>query len=256
MTKTLRRKDIFMNNTMELKYSTGLLGRESYFFKWLLKIGEDAAEKNRELLLENLDLQSEIERLKRFNFIDDTTGIHNKRYLQIRLREEFARARRHGFSLSSVFIDLDDFKSVNDTYGHIVGDRLLKEVASVLEGLCRGEDALVRFGGEEFVILMSDTDDHEAVTLAERIRKEVAGHLFFCEGVKISLSVSIGVSTFNSDDFEYVNDPEELIGMADRAMYAVKQNGKNNTCYLPFRLEKGAPLPSGSAERQYDRISL
>ncbi len=245
-----------MNNTVELKYSAGVFGKESYFLKWLLKIGGDIAEKNRELLLENLNLQSEIERLKNLNFIDDTTGIHNKKYLQVRLKEEFARARRHGFPLSSVFIDLDDFKAINDTYGHIIGDRLLKEVASVLEGLCRSEDALVRFGGEEFVILMSDTDDHEAVTFAERIRKEIAGHLFSFEDAEISLSVSLGVSTVNDGDFKYVSDPEELICMADRAMYMAKDNGKNTTCYLPLRPEKANPVPSGAAERHYERISL
>jgi len=245
-----------MNGTVELKYSDGLFGKGVFFFKWLLRIGGYVAKKNGELLLENLNLQSEIEKLKKVNFIDDTTGIHNKRYLQIRLREEFARARRHGFPLSSIFIDLDDFKAVNDTYGHITGDRLLREVASVLEGLCRSEDALIRFGGEEFVILMSDTKGHEAVALAERIRKEVADHRFSYEDVEISLSISLGVSTFNDDDFKYVINPEELICMADRAMYMAKENGKNNTCYLPSHPENGNPVPSEIVDRQYQRISL
>jgi len=243
-----------MNGTAELKYSDGLAGKESFFFKWLLKLGGDAAKKNGELLLENLNLQSEIERLKKVNFIDDTTGIHNKRYLQIRLREEFARARRHGFALSSVFIDLDDFKAINDTYGHITGDRLLREMASVLEGLCRSEDALVRFGGEEFVVLMSDTKGYEAVALAERIRKEIAGHRFSCGDREISLSVSLGVSTFNDNDFRYVTNPEELIDMADRAMYRAKENGKNTTCYLPSHPGDDNPVPAGIAERHYERI--
>ena len=233
----------------------------------MVKIGEDVAEKNKELLIENLNLQSEIERLKKMTFIDAATGIYNKRYLQIRLGEEFARARRYGFSLSSIFIDLDDFKSINGTYGHIIGDRLLKEVTSVLEGLCRSEDVLVRFGGDEFVILMSGTGSSEAVVLAERIRKKVEGNLFFCGDIKISVSVSLGVSTLNNGDFEYVSDPEELICMADRAMYMIKQNGKNNIHYLPFRLglEKGNPVPSpvcragtgrGVTELQHQRISL
>jgi len=228
-----------MRNSGELKYSAGLFEQEICFFSRLIKIGENVAEKNSELFTEILNLRSEIKRLKEVNFIDVTTGIYNKRYLQIRLEEEFARAQRYGFPLSSIFIDLDDFKSINDTYGHIIGDWLLKEVASVLEELCRSEDVLVRFGGEEFVVLMSDTGESEAVVLAERIREKVAGHIFFYGDIKISVSASLGVSTLNNGDFEHVSDPEELICMADRAMYRVKRNGKNDTCYLPFHLKSG-----------------
>lgn len=224
--------------------TSGLLNQGFCFFNRLIEIGDDVAEKNRQLSIENLNLQSEIKRLKNISFIDAATEIYNKRYLQIRLEEEFARARRYDSPLSSIFIDLDNFKSVNDTYGHIIGDRVLKEVASVLEDLCRSEDVLVRFGGEEFVILMSDTGNSEAVVLAERIRKKIEEHLFSYGDINISVSASLGVSTLNNGDFEYVSDPEQLIRMADRAMYMVKQNGKNNICYLPFRLEKGNPVPS------------
>jgi len=236
--------------------SDELFKQKVCFFNRLVEIGENVAEKNRELFTENLNLRSEIERLKKINFIDALTGIYNKRYLKIRLGEEFARAQRYGSPLSSIFIDLDDFKSINDTYGHIIGDSLLKEVASVLESLCRSEDVLVRFGGEEFVVLMSDTCDSEAVILAERIRKKVAGHIFFYGDIKLSVSASLGVSSLNNGDFEYVSDPEELICMADRAMYMVKQNGKNDTRYLPFRLERGNPVPLRVTELQYERISL
>ena len=245
-----------MSNTVELKYATGWIWRKSPFLKWLLRSGEDAAEKNRELFFENRTLRSEIERLKKVNFIDDTTGIHNKRYLQVRLREEFARARRHGFSLSTVFIDLDDFKSINDTYGHIIGDRILKEVASVLKSLCRSEDALVRFGGEEFVILMSDTSCHEAVALAERIRKAIAGRRFSSEKTAISLSVSIGVSTLADGDFNYVINPDELICIADKAMYMAKDKGKNTTCYLPPFPEKDVFSPSVVPGQHSQRVSV
>lgn len=210
-------------------------------FNQLVKIGENVAEKNRELFTENLSLRSEIERLKKINFIDGMTGIYNKRYLKIRLGEEFAKARRYGSPISSIFIDLDDFKAINDTYGHIIGDKLLKEAASVLEDLCRSEDVLIRFGGDEFVVLMSDTCASEALILAERIRKKVADHIFSYGDIKISVSASLGASTLNNSDFEHVSDPEKLISMADRAMYRVKQKGKNNTCHLPFSL-----TPSGA----------
>jgi diguanylate cyclase (GGDEF)-like protein len=169
--------------------SEELFEREFCLSGCLVNTGRDIAEKNRELFIENRNLRSEIERLKKANFIDAATGIYNKKYLQIRLEEEFARARRYGFPLSSIFIDLDDFKSINDAYGHIVGDRLLKEGASILGGLCRSEDVPVRFGGEEFVVLLSDTDESEAVVLAERIRKKVAGHIFFYGDIKISVAI-------------------------------------------------------------------
>ena len=137
-----------------------------------------------------------------------------------------------------------------------MGDWLLKEVASVLDGLCRSEDVLIRFGGEEFVVLMPDTSGPEAAVLAERIRKKVEGHCFICEDIEISVSASIGVSAIEGSEFEYVSDPEELICMADRAMYTVKQNGKNHTCYSPFRLEMDNPIPPGVTELQYKSASL
>ncbi|MBU8909917.1 MAG: GGDEF domain-containing protein [Desulfobacterales bacterium] len=227
-----------MKNTGELIVpaleSYKFFNQEFCSFNQMGEIGEHVAEKNRELIIENHNLRYEVERLKKITFIDALTEIYNKKYLEIRLGEEFARARRYGSPLSSIFIDLDNFKSINDTYGHIIGDKLLKEVASVLEGLCRSEDVLVRFGGEEFVLLMSDTTASEAIIFAERIRKKVEGHIFSYGDTKISVSASLGASTLNKGDFEYVRDPEELICMADRAMYRVKQNGKNNTCHLPF----------------------
>ena len=230
--------------------SDRLFDREFSFFNQMGRIDKNVAEKNRELITENNNLRCEIERLKKINFIDAMTGIYNKKYLKIRLGEEFAKARRYGSPLSSIFIDLDDFKAVNNTYGHIAGDKLLKEVASVLKGLCRSEDVLVRFGGEEFVILMSDTTASEALIFAERIREKVEGHIFFYEDIKISVSASLGASTINNGDIEYVSDPEELICMADKAMYTVKQNGKNNTCHLPFSSTSfnsiGKNLPVGN----------
>jgi diguanylate cyclase (GGDEF)-like protein len=242
---TFEGADADMNNIEELiptaAESDSLFNQEFCFFNQLGDINEKVAKKNRELFAENHNLRSEIERLKKINFIDAMTGIYNKKYMKIRLGEEFAKARRYGSPLSSIFIDLDDFKAINDTYGHILGDKLLKEVASVLEGLCRSEDVLARFGGEEFVILMSNTSASEAVIFAERIRKKVEGHVFFYKSIEISVSASLGASTLNSDDLEYVSDPEELISMADRAMYIVKQNGKNNSYHLPFYLPSSNP---------------
>ena len=117
---------------------------------------------------------------------------------------------------------------------------------------------MVRFGGEEFVVLMSDTDGDKAVILAERIREKIDNHRFSCDGTDVSLSVSVGVSTFTGSDYAYVCDPEALIDMADKAMYTVKHNGKNSIFYLPFQFETPSPLPSGTGidGRHYQEVSV
>jgi len=256
--------DADMNNIIEFispaVESESSFCQEFCFFNQLGDISETVAEKHSELLRENLSLRSEIERLKKVNFIDALTGIYNKEYMQIRLSEEFAKARRNGTQLSSIFIDLDDFKFINDTYGHIIGDKLIKEVASILKSLGRNEDVLARFGGEEFVILMSGTTASEAVIFAERIRKKLEDQIFSYGDICISVTASLGASTLSKDDFKYISDPEKLLCMADKAMYKVKQNGKNNVCHLPLCLSSsghgGKNLPARETFLPYSQTCL
>jgi diguanylate cyclase (GGDEF)-like protein len=207
---------------------------EKFLVQWLVESNKQLAQRNRELLVENLNLTSKVEALQKISFIDFATGIHNRGYLQQRLEEEFSRSRRTGSSLSCLFIDLDDFKKINDTYGHLTGDRLLRDVAMLLKSFCRREDVLVRFGGEEFVLLMSCTGNRKAQLVAERIRGQLEERTFDYGDFKISITISVGVSTLKKSDFQQVKSPEELIWTADRAMYEVKQHGKNHSHYLPF----------------------
>jgi diguanylate cyclase (GGDEF)-like protein len=232
-----------MNNNSELGCTAKFGGNGFGFFRRIIDIGGDIIGAKIELLLENRYLKSRVRELEKASLVDCTTGIYNKRYLKMRLEEEFARSRRHGLSLSSVFIDIDDFKAINDKYGHVAGDGLLKEIASVIKWLCRSEDSVVRFGGEEFVVLMSATEGDEAVAFAERIRRKISTHIFYCGSIAVSLSVSIGVSDLGGDGFSYEVNPEDLIYIADRAMYMAKEGGKNKTCYLPF-------------EQKYKNLSL
>ncbi len=153
---------------------------KSFLFEWLVENNKTLTRKNKELLVENLKLRSRAEELEKINFVDPTTGLHNRWYLQPRLEEEFSRARRAGSSLSCLFIDLDDFKAVNDQYGHFIGDKVLRDTANLLRGLCRREDVLVRFGADEFVILLGNAGQRAAKTAAERIRGRLQAHRFAC----------------------------------------------------------------------------
>ncbi len=111
---------------------------KSFLFEWLVENNKTLTRKNKELLGENLKMRSRVEELEKINFIDPTAGIHNRWYLQPRLEEEFSRSKRSRSSLSCLFIDLDNFKAVNDRFGHFIGDKVLREVTSLLGGCAAG----------------------------------------------------------------------------------------------------------------------
>lgn len=154
---------------------------------------------------------------------DGLTRVYNRQFMIDRLRAEIAYARRHSAKLSVLMLDLDSFKSLNDTYGHLVGDNVLQAVATQLSKLLRVEDVLARFGGEEFVILARGTGMTSAVKLAERVRQSVERLPLEKEG--LSITVSIGVSTLSelADD----QGETELLDLADRRLYAAKDGGRN-----------------------------
>lgn len=169
-------------------------------------------------------------RLKRSGFTDVLTGWYNRRYLQVRLQEELARARRHGTPLTCLMLDIDHFKRVNDEYGHAAGDEVLRELARQIDGLIRATDVAARYGGEEFVILLPDTDAASGQMLAERIRLAIADEPFrVADRVSLPVSVSIGVASTRprrqDDDFKTAG--EALIARADVALYRAKSGGRN-----------------------------
>ncbi|RJG10676.1 GGDEF domain-containing protein [Massilia cavernae] len=170
------------------------------------------------------------EMLKYIGLTDSLTGVYNRRYIDRRLIEEIARARRQAYRISCMYIDIDHFKQVNDTYGHQGGDEVLREVATRIKTELRVSDALGRFGGEEFVVLLIDADLDSATTVAQRIRANIAGTPFhLSSGTTVSLSVSIGVATL--DDFERDHAMEgvahQLVAHADTALYQAKAEGRN-----------------------------
>jgi len=157
-------------------------------------------------------------------FIDDLTGLYNYRYLELALNRELKRAERYASNLSILFLDLDTFKQVNDCHGHLVGSKVLIEMGEVLKKTVRDVDVVIRYGGDEYTVILVETDSNIAGKVAERIRKLVESHLFqAAEGRNIHLTCSIGFACCPEDSMS----KDELLEMADKAMYVVKASGRN-----------------------------
>jgi len=173
------------------------------------------------LALRNLDRFAEVEDLA---YLDDLTRLYNMRYLRHVLDKEVEGSRRSGTPFSLLFLDLDFFKAVNDTHGHLVGSRTLVEVARVLKGCVRDNDVVARYGGDEYVVLLRGTDSGGALKVAERIRRTMEGHKFLArEGYALSMTTCIGVASFP----EHAQDQATIIDLADRAMYRGKKSSRN-----------------------------
>ncbi len=171
-----------------------------------------------------LDVALMLKRAEALSVTDDLTRLYNSRYLNQVLRRETKRAARGGRSLSLLFVDLDNFKLVNDTYGHLFGSRALVEAAAVIRSTARETDAVARFGGDEFAIVLPDTGGPGAIAVAERICERFAEHRFLeASGLDVRLTASVGVASFP----EGAGSADELVQAADSAMYAVKARGKN-----------------------------
>ncbi|MEJ2744912.1 MAG: diguanylate cyclase [bacterium] len=155
---------------------------------------------------------------------DSLTGLFLKRYFQIQLDTEIKRARRHRRSISLLMLDIDHFKRVNDTYGHLRGDMILKGVAGVIKANVREIDVVSRYGGEEVAIILPDTAGDKAQAIAERIREKVAARRFDCDGTALSVTVSIGVCSIDGGG---AVSPKDAIKNADAALYRAKEGGRN-----------------------------
>ncbi|HET6854632.1 MAG TPA: GGDEF domain-containing protein [Pyrinomonadaceae bacterium] len=161
---------------------------------------------------------------ERLSQTDDLTKLHNARYLRQFLLNEIRRARRYGSSVAALFLDLDDFKQINDEYGHLVGSHVLMEMAAVILSSIRDTDAVARYGGDEFVIVLPDTGTELAGQVAERIRHRITRHNFTGgRRLQLSLTASFGVAAFP----KHASSPQQLIACADTAMYEAKAANKN-----------------------------
>lgn len=155
---------------------------------------------------------------------DDLTKAFNRRFFDAYLDEEIERARRYGSLFSIIFLDLDDLKMVNNFYGHLTGSRTLQEVAKRILGAVRTIDKVVRFGGDEFCIILPETDQEQALLVANRVRKSLTANAFIIDGnVEISITASFGIATYPTHGLT----KDDLIRQADAAMYRVKSTTKN-----------------------------
>lgn len=181
------------------------------------RLYEDLFQLNAELLETRRALQHQATH-------DGLTGLWNRRAIQDLLDKELARARRSGQTAAAIMIDIDNFKQLNDSYGHLVGDEVLKEVSRRLEEVARRGDTVGRFGGEEFLIVLSVENGPGAEIAAERYRNKIAAAPVEAGGIKIPVTVSLGAGvTENSADFDW----ERLIRLADEALYTAKNGGRN-----------------------------
>jgi len=155
---------------------------------------------------------------------DELTGLSNRRFLQQRLEEELHRARRYSTRLACIMLDVDHFKAINDTHGHAAGDFVLREVAAILKRHVRKSDLAVRYGGEEFLLILFENDKNGTLRVAERILRDVEGHAFRWNGGVLRVTLSSGVSVYPDAG---ISTSDELIARADSALYSAKTSGRN-----------------------------
>jgi len=164
-------------------------------------------------------------KIETLSLTDELTGLYNRRYMYQRFEEEISRAKRNALSLSCLMLDIDFFKKINDTYGHNIGDFVLKELAQILKKNLRGYDAIVRFGGEEFVVILPGTDPEGARAVGHKIREKVEEHTFEKDRKVVDVTVSVGV--FGCPGTQLIDDVDRYVKCADEAMYRAKKAGRN-----------------------------
>ena len=161
------------------------------------------------------------DRVRHMAYVDGLTGIFNRRYFEMRVTEEMERARRYDNALALIMVDIDHFKRLNDEFGHLLGDEVLRQVSTLFDQNLRTSDIVCRYGGEEFVVLMPQTTVEQASTAAEKLRKTVENWTF--PGVARPVTISMGVASVPADG----DNRDALVSAADRALYAAKQGGRN-----------------------------
>jgi diguanylate cyclase (GGDEF)-like protein len=183
---------------------------------------------NRTNFFQSRELKKKKARIEELAMFDQLTGLYERHELDKRLKEEYDRARRQEESFSVQMIDLDNFKEINDTYGHDVGDEVLETMGTILEDVVenklRSSDVAGRYGGEEFCIMLPTADQGGAVSVAERVREDLRDTRFDSDdGETFQVTCSIGVAELTPD----VHDPEQLVRRADQALYEAKESGRD-----------------------------
>ncbi len=181
------------------------------------------------LVAARLRTKNRIDRLKSDASVDQLTGAYNRRYLDTQITSKLGEARRYGHPLSCAIMDIDRFKRINDTWGHQMGDSVLKGVATLTRKLMREGDLLARYGGEEFALVLNHTDALGAAILGKRVLSAIESARFAPEQDELIVTISMGIATFPNDDAETV---EEFIQRADERLYRAKSGGRNRVVGL------------------------
>lgn len=178
------------------------------------------------------------ELMRRTSLIDNLTGVNNRRFLEQRISEELDRSQRNQEALSCLFLDIDHFKAINDSYGHQAGDYVLTVIASMIKKQLRSNDVLARYGGEEFVALLTNIDENKTFDIAERIRTSIKEFTISYNDQNINITISIGLATYLPGNASSISSTEigmNLIKSADAALYIAKHNGRD-------QIATGAPV--------------
>ena len=209
-----------MNGEMEFNFSDEIL---------------DEIQQNIQSIIENFDVpeDNKLDVIRKINFMytktkemtitDALTGLYNRRYFESCADREFLRAARYKSDLTFAVIDIDYFKKINDTYGHLCGDKILKEVAFFINESFRKTDLTFRYGGEEFVVILTETQAKDAKIPLERLRDKIEQNQFKFKSETLNVTISIGYSS----DVEHAENATELFSFADNALYKAKENGRN-----------------------------
>jgi diguanylate cyclase (GGDEF)-like protein len=168
-----------------------------------------------------------VERVRQLAYIDGLTGIFNRRFFELRINEEIERTKRFNSPMAVVMIDIDHFKRLNDEFGHLLGDEVLRQASSIFSQHLRKIDVVCRYGGEEFALVLPQTSAEQTLRVAEKLRQTVETWQF--PGVPRSVTMSAGVATFGI----HGNSRDELVKAADAGLYAAKQGGRNRVCVPP-----------------------
>jgi len=195
--------------------------RDDYAMGTMARLNDELGALNRELEKKTQELEEANETIRHMARTDALTGLANRRHFQEELEPALAAARRHEFPVSIAMGDLDHFKTINDTFGHEVGDEALVLFAQILKNSSRQEDTPARWGGEEFIVLMPHTAVDEACNLAERLRKQLAESK--CPHIDRAVTASFGVAQFDA----MKDDAADFVARVDEALYKAKENGRN-----------------------------
>jgi len=198
----------------------------------IIELEADLENKNRQILRSNAEMAVLNRKLQELATTDELTGLANRREAWMQMNKIWASAERHGHPFSCLMIDLDEFKSVNDLYGHSVGDTVLRETARLIKQDTRTSDMVCRIGGEELLILCPNNNAREIAQLAERLRHKVETHVIKHDKLELRITISIGIA----ERTNLMTTPDHLLMIADKALYAAKSAGRNKVCMAPGRI--------------------